>query len=88
MESFLLKIVLIKDLSHPNVLGLLGVVFDTPGGIPHLVLPFMENGNLKKLLVAKRKKTLNVDKFPEVSSAVLFDIENVIVAIYVVFSRA
>ena len=56
-----------KDFSHPNVLGLLGVVFDTPDGTPHLVLPFMENGNLKSYLKSKRENDSNVDTLPPVS---------------------
>ena len=43
-----------KDFHHPNVLGLLGVVFDTPNGIPYLILPFMKNGCLKDYLKSIR----------------------------------
>ena len=67
LESYISEIMLMKDLHHPNILGLLGVVFDTPDGMPHLVLPFMEHGNLKKFLKTKRGNALNVDKLPEVS---------------------
>ena len=55
-----------KDFSHPNVLGLLGVVFDTPDGTPYLVLPFMENGNLKDYLKSERGKASNVGTLPQV----------------------
>ena len=56
-----------KEFSHPNVLGLLGVVFDTPDGTPYLVLPFMENGNLKSYLQSKRENDYKVDALPQVS---------------------
>ena len=60
-----------KCFSHPNVLGLLGVVFETPDGTPYLVLPFMENGNLKNYLKSKRVNDTNVDTLPQVSSCQL-----------------
>ena len=55
-----------KDFQHPNVLGLMGVVFDTPDGVPYLVLPLMELGNLKNFLKSKRVKVSNIDILPEV----------------------
>ena len=67
LESFLSESVVMKDFSHPNVLGLLGVVFDTPDGTPYLVLPFMENGNLKHYLKSKREKVHDVNTLPQVS---------------------
>ena len=55
-----------KDFHHPNVLGLLGVVFDSPDGVPYLVLPFMELGNLKDYLKSKRVHVTNFDTLPKV----------------------
>ena len=55
-----------KDFHHPNVLGLLGVVFDSPDGVPYLVLPFMELGNLKDYLKSKRVHVTDFDTLPEV----------------------
>ena len=55
-----------KDFHHPNVLGLLGVVFDTPDGVPCLVLPFMENGNLKDYLKSCRVEASDFDTLPQV----------------------
>ena len=56
-----------KDFHHPNVLGLVGVVFDTPDGVPYLVLPFMEFGNLKNFLKTKRMEDSNTSELPQVS---------------------
>ena len=61
-----------KDFDHPNILGILGVLFDTPDGMPHLILPFMEHGNLKKYLKSKRGNVLNVHKLPEVRYVIGF----------------
>ena len=54
MESFLNECVLMKKIEHPNVLGLLGVCLNTEDGIPYIILPFMENGDLKTYLHNKR----------------------------------
>ena len=67
MESFIAESVVMKNFSHPNVLGLLGVVLDTPDGTPYLVLPFMENGNLKNYLKSKREKVCDANTLPQVS---------------------
>ena len=58
-----------KDFHHPNVLGLLGVVFDTPDGVPFLVLPFMKNGNLKNYLKSHRVEASNFDTLPQVGKS-------------------
>ena len=55
-----------KDFHHPNVLGLMGVVFDTSDGVPYLVLPFMELGNLKNFLKTKRMEDSNTGELPQV----------------------
>ena len=57
-----------KDFAHPNVLSVLGVGFNPDSGLPFVVLPFMENGDLKTYLKSKRQKTTTVDYLPEVSS--------------------
>ena len=56
-----------KNFHHPNVLRLLGVVFDTPDGLPYLVLPFMKNGNLKDYLKSQRVEASDIDTLPQVS---------------------
>ncbi len=55
-----------KDFSHPNILGLTGVCFDTPDGVPYIILPFMANGSLKDFLKKKRTHVTNVDILSEV----------------------
>ena len=55
-----------KDFHHPNVLGLLGVVFDAPDGVPYLVLPFMKNGNLKDYLISHRVDDSDFNTLPQV----------------------
>ncbi len=55
-----------KDFRHPNILELAGVCFDTPDGVPFIILPFMANGSLKDFLKKKRTHVINVDTLPEV----------------------
>ena len=54
--------------NHPHVLGLIGICLDSEKRSPHLVLPFMKNGDLKNYL--KDQRTLaaasNDASFPEV----------------------
>ena len=52
---------------HPNVLGLVGICLDSSNS-PYLLLPFMENGDLKYFLKKKREQINSPDmNFPEVS---------------------
>lgn len=46
VEAFLEEGLIMKDFSHRNVLTLLGVAIGQ-GGLPMIVLPFMQHGNLK-----------------------------------------
>ena len=40
--------------AHRHVLGLIGICLNTAKRSPYLVLPFMENGDLRTYLKAKR----------------------------------
>lgn len=40
--------------AHQHVLGLIGICLNTAKRSPYLVLPFMENGDLRTYLKAKR----------------------------------
>ncbi len=53
---------------HPNVLGLLGVCINEQQSSPLLVLPYMENGDLKTFLKGKRNVATKATdtEYPEV----------------------
>ena len=51
--KFLEEGLIMKTFDHPNVLGLLGLTFDTDGK-PLIVLPFMANGDLKTFFKMKQ----------------------------------
>ncbi len=57
-----------KDFCHPNVLGLVGAVLDSPDGVPYLVLPFMEHGSVKDYLKQKRLHVTDFESLPHVRS--------------------
>ena len=52
-----------KDLSHPNVLSLIGVCLDA-GSAPYIITPFMGNGSLLSYL-KKERHTLTVSNAAE-----------------------
>lgn len=66
LKDFLSEGVVMKDFHHPNVLGLVGVVLDTPCGVPYLVFPFMKNGSLKDYLKSCRVEVLDFNTLPQV----------------------
>jgi len=67
VENFLTECVLMKNINHPNVLGLLGVCLDSENGLPYIVLPFMANGDLKTFLYSKRTTSGSLLTNPEVN---------------------
>ena len=67
IKSILHESILMKDFDHPNVLNVLGIGFNTDDGLPFVILPFMENGDLKTYLKKKRQKDATVDQLPEVA---------------------
>ena len=72
VKNFFAESFIMTTFQHPNVLGLLGVCFDSPDSTPLLVLPFMVNGNLKTYLVKFRCPTSNKpDILPKVRMKVM-----------------
>ena len=59
MQSMLSEISQMKELSHPNVMSLLGVCITADQG-PSIVMPYMANGSLLDYL-RKERKSLYVD---------------------------
>ena len=53
VEELLKECTKMKDLNHPNILGLLGICLDG-GPAPFIITPFMENGSLLSYLRKNR----------------------------------
>ena len=51
----LLEVSRMKDLSHPNVISLLGVCINSDQG-PSIIMPYMANGSLLNYLKKERKR--------------------------------
>ena len=68
IEDFMAEPALMQGFDHCNVLELLGICFDTQNHIPLIVLPYMENGDLRSFLKSKRltDKQTSKETFPEV----------------------
>ena len=55
---------LMCEFDHPHVLGLIGISLDANNS-PYLLLPFMENGDLREFLKNKRGTTMsNITTYP------------------------
>ena len=67
LRSLLNESLLMRRFDHPNIVGLLGVCFDTPDGYPYLILPYMINGNVRDYLKDKRVHHTNTAVLPDVS---------------------
>ena len=57
VESVFAEIFKMQDLSHPNVMSLVGVCTSSTSG-PSIVMPYMQNGSLLKYLRSERKHLL------------------------------
>jgi len=68
IEDFMAEPALMQGFDHCNVLELLGICFDTQNHVPLIVLPYMENGDLRTFLKSKRlaDKQTSKETFPEV----------------------
>ncbi|KAH9503786.1 hypothetical protein Btru_066622, partial [Bulinus truncatus] len=45
LKEFIIEALIMKDFEHPNVLKLIGMAEKDPG-VPYVILPFMDNGDL------------------------------------------
>ncbi len=61
LKGLLEESVIMCGFDHPHVLGLIGISLD-PSNSPHLLLPFMENGDLRTYLKNRRKNPSFTDK--------------------------
>ncbi|XP_011407098.1 PREDICTED: tyrosine-protein kinase receptor UFO-like [Amphimedon queenslandica] len=57
MKELIEESLVMKDLQHPNVMGLIGICLDA-GPSPLIVLPYMEGGSLLKYLIKNRENLM------------------------------
>ena len=63
VQSVLSEVCKMQDLSHPNVMTLVGVCADSVSG-PSIVMPYMGNGSLLDYL-KKERTNLDLDYYAE-----------------------
>lgn len=67
IEKFISESEIMLHLDHPNILNLMGMCFNMADNLPAIVLPYMDNGDLRKFLLTKRGQMCDSDeKFPKV----------------------
>ncbi len=66
LQAFLDESSIMTSFKHSNILSIVGVCFDSPVGVPFLLLPFMANGSLKDYLKGKRINVTDYETLPEV----------------------
>ncbi len=67
IEKFIAESEIMLNLDHPNILNLMGMCFNMTDNLPAIVLPYMDNGDLRKFLLTKRGQMCDSkDNFPEV----------------------
>ena len=66
MLNFIEECIVISKLDHPNILSLIGVSINSVDATLHMIMPFMDNGDVKSYLKSKRGDTIEVDHFPKV----------------------
>ena len=73
IEDFISESAIMLDFQHPNVMGLLGVCFDTENNLPLIVLPFMANGDLKSYLVKLQCASHTNSELPKVNLNIIIE---------------
>jgi len=65
IEKFISESEIMLHLDHANILNLVGMCFNMEDNLPAIVLPYMENGDLRKFLLTKRGQ-MRDSEYPKV----------------------
>ena len=66
VHNFVEECVITSKLDHSNVLSLIGVSINPDDATLLMIMPFMDNGDLKSFLKSKRGDVIEFCHFPEV----------------------
>ena len=66
VQNFIEESIITSKLDHPNVLSLIGVTINPVDATLHMVMLFMDHGDVKSFLKSKRGDEIEFDNFPEV----------------------
>ena len=68
-QNFIEECVVTSKLDHPNVLSLIGVSINPEDATLHMIMAFMDHGDVKSFLKSKRGNMIELDHFPKVCIA-------------------
>ena len=81
-QEFIEECNITNSFDHPNVLSLIGVSIHPEKSIPLMIMPFMQNGDVKSFVKSKRGGSIEFDCFPEVHTYKLNTCNYVLLCIY------
>ena len=67
VQKFIEECIVTSKLDHPNVLSLIGVSINPEDATLHMIMPFMDHGDVKSFLKSKRGDKIVFNNFPKVS---------------------
>ena len=65
-QTFIEECIITSKLDNPNVLSLIGVSINPEDATLHMIMSFMDHGDVKSFLKSKRGNKLKLDHFPKV----------------------
>ena len=65
-QTFIEECIITSKLDNPNVLSLIGVSINPEDATLHMIMSFMDHGDVKSFLKSKRGNKLELDHFPKV----------------------
>ena len=66
VQKFIEECIITSKLDNPNVLSLTGVSINPEHATLHMIMSFMDHGDVKSFLKSKRGNLIEFDHFPKV----------------------
>ena len=66
IQKFIEECIITSKLDNPNVLSLTGVSINPEDATLHMIMSFMDHGDVKSFLKSKRGNLIEFDHFPKV----------------------
>ena len=71
VQNFIEECIITSKLDHPNVLSLIGISINPIDATLHMIMLFMDHGDVRSFLKSKRGDVIEFDNFPEVVMYIL-----------------
>ena len=66
VQTFIEECIITSKLNNPNVLSLIGVAINPEDATLHMIMSFMDHGDVKSFLKSKRGHVIEFGHFPKV----------------------